>query len=1143
MTPTRTRRGRRPAARTRIPTAVPMAGAPAPSRLAWRWALGLGLGLCAWIGAGAASVAAAQPPAPDARAGEEFFETKVRPILAEHCQSCHGPNKEFSGLRLDSLERATKGGDLGPAVVPGNPGESLLVQAITHEGDLDLKMPPERPKLPDEAIGAIVEWIRMGAPWPEGRPTDDPESAARGHWAFRPIERPEVPVPPAPGAGASNPIDAFVEAGLREGGMEPAPPADKLALLRRAHFDLTGLPPTWDEVRAFLEDDSPDAFAKVVDELLASPHYGERWGRHWLDVARYADTKGYVFQEERRYPYSHTYRDYVIRAFNEDLPYDRFVMEQIAADRMDLGDDTRPMAAMGFLTIGRRFLNNQQDIIDDRIDVVTRGLMGLTVACARCHDHKYDPIPTEDYYSFYGVFDSSTEPSEPPILKGPGEPTPEGDEDYRKRIAEEEAKVAAFLDETRAAKVRDLRERVGEYWLAAFEIEFRADHAELDAAARRRELRPELLRFAARRWGEALNRESVPPALTVWARYRKLAADGWPAEPPAELERELAEAGAAWAEALIRPAPSSAAELAERHAALFKKALADRAEGGDAADPGTGGLREWLLAEGGPIEPGASFNERQFLDRADRNRLQELRRNVDRLKANHPGSPERAMALVDKPEPRDAPILIRGNPGRPGALAPRRFLKLIDGEAREPFRDGSGRLELARRIVSPDNPLTARVLVNRVWQHHFGAGLADSPSDFGTRSDPPSHPELLDWLAWTFMHEDGWSIKTLHRRIMLSETYQRSSDHPRASEYAELDPTNRRLWKFNRRRLDFEALRDATLAVAGRLDRTMGGKSVSIVDPPFATRRTVYAYIDRQNLEGLFRSFDFADPNISIGKRFVTTVPQQALFLMNSPFQMEQARALADSVASAGSGTPGDRVVELYRRLFGRDPSAEEFRLGVEFLTAGEARDREDAGASRESPWRFGYGAVEDTPDGGARTVEFHALPHRTKDRLQLAAEYPSGGNYLARTATGGHVGPDARTAAITRWVAPRRGLVTIVGTLKHPSDKGDGVRGRVITGRGAALGSWEVFNASVPTRARQVEVEAGETIDFVVDCRGEHSFDSYEWAPSVSYVNRSRGESWNVASDFGKSFEPPLPTAARYAQALLMTNEFAFVD
>jgi hypothetical protein len=715
----------------------------------------------------------AAPPAPDKPAHEaaEFFEKKVRPVLVEKCFSCHGPKKQQGGLRLDGRDTILQGGDSGPAVVAGKPDESLLVKAIRQDGEL--KMPPKG-KLAADQVNALAEWIRLGAPWPaetDGKLANASVAAIRErHWAFRPVRMPDIPAV-SHSADVQNPVDAFVLAKLEDKGLSLSAPAERRTLIRRVTFDLTGLPPTPAQVEAFVNDPAPDAYAAVVERLLASPAYGERWGRHWLDVARYSDTKGYVFTEERRYPNSYTYRDYVIRAFNDDKPYDRFLIEQLAADRLPLGDDNSSLAALGFLTLGRRFLNNQHDIIDDRIDVTMRGLQGLTVACARCHDHKFDPIPTRDYYSLYGVFASSQEPAELPLL-GKAAPSPE---------------------------------------LVAFEVELKKRTAVVD-------------------------------------------------------------------------------EYAEQHKDELK----------------SGNVKF-------------------------RNELTKLRNKVAEWKVNGPGAPARAMVLNDLPAAVEPHVLKRGNPGAPGDAVPRQFLEVLAGPERKPFKDGSGRLELARAIASRANPLTARVMVNRVWMHHFGKGLVRTPGDFGTRGEPPTHPELLDWLASSFM-DGGWSVKRLQRLIVLSSTYRQASDD--SGRGPSVDAENRLLWKMNRQRLDFEQMRDALLQVAGRLDRTMAGRAVPIAEPPFSKRRTVYGFIDRQNLPGLFRTFDFASPDVSTPQRFTTTVPPQALFLMNSPFAIEQAKHFANRPDVAWLVGDDKRIDRMYRLAYGRPAQADEIELGLAFLTA-----------------------------------------------------------------------------------------------------------------------------------------------------------------------------------------------------------------
>ena len=455
----------------------------------------------------------------------EFFEARVRPVLVENCLECHGEKRQKGGLRLDSKEGALRGAEEGPVIVAGHPEQSPMIRALRHEGDI--KMPP-RGKLPEEAIEALTTWVRMGAPWPDAGTGAGAAAEVRPqeqqHWAFRPVHDALPPAIADP--WVVSPVDAFVLAKLSERGMHPAPEADRRSLIRRVSFDLTGLPPTPAEVDAFVSDASPDAYEKLVDRLLASPRYGERWARHWLDVARYSDTKGYVFEEERRFPYSYTYRDWVIRAFNEDLPYDRFVIEQLAADLLE-GADRRELAAMGFLTLGRRFLNNEADIIDDRIDVTMRGIMALTVSCARCHDHKFDPIPTADYYSLYGVFASATEPKELPLIAEP-EAT-EAYRTYEKEVAVREAEVTKVLEDKHRETVARLRKTAGEYLVRIARQPEPSPEERRERGGGGNVAAGELNPMAVRRWREYLKAKSAEHH-RVWAPWNALAA-----VPAAEL--------------------------------------------------------------------------------------------------------------------------------------------------------------------------------------------------------------------------------------------------------------------------------------------------------------------------------------------------------------------------------------------------------------------------------------------------------------------------------------------------------------------------------------------------------------------------------------------------------------------------------
>ena len=864
------------------------------------------------------TLARAQDPAAEA------FEAKVRPVLAETCYKCHGPAKQMAGLRLDSREAILKGGDGGPAIVVGEPDKSPMVLAVRHQGDL-AAMPPKG-RLEASATDAIADWVRHGAPWPASAKAAD---TAKPHWAFQPVRRSPMP-PVKDSTWAASPVDAFVLAALEAKGLTPSPAADRRTLIRRATFDLTGLPPTTAEADAFDADKSHDAeaFAKVVDRLLASTRYGERWGRHWLDVARYADTKGYVFQEERKYPFAYTYRDYVVRAFNEDLPFDQFVTQQIAADRLPAGPDNRHLAALGFLTVGRRFLNVQEDIVDDRIDVVSRGFLGLTVSCARCHDHKFDPIPTEDYYSLFGVFNSSVEPKDLPELTASG-PNPAA-EDYRSQRAARLKAVEDYVALQNAEARDEVLKRLPEYLSAAAGLGFDPKGPRLDEVAKAANLRPGAIRRVANRVKARLDAAAKQPD-PLWAPWLALK-DTPPAEfaaKAAEYARKVRDAGP--------PSEPDADVLRCLDGAADLKTLASRFA---ASAP----IRALLEAPGGPFEPTPA--ERRGLDKEARNKLADLEKAVAQLDLTHPGVPMRAMVMVDKPKADNVNIFIRGNPGRPGKEAPRRFLKVLEGPDRQNFKDGSGRLELARAVARADNPLTPRVFANRVWMHHFGRGLVATPSDFGTRSDPPSHPELLDELAARFVGS-GWSVKALHRLIMVSNTYMQRSDE--RDECKNVDPQNLLIHRQNRKRLDFESLRDTLIWSAGHLDGRVGGPASPLFTAPFSERRTLYGFVDRQNLDPTYRAFDFAGPDASSPRRFVTTVPQQALFLMNSPFLADQARRLAALPDLAGKAE--DVQVELlHRRLYNRPPTGREVDLARHFLAARAAEPTPPGGlAPREA--------------------------------------------------------------------------------------------------------------------------------------------------------------------------------------------------
>lgn len=872
----------------------------------------------------------AAPHAESDAKGVEFFESQIRPLLADNCYQCHSrqSKKTKGGLLLDSPEGLLKGGDSGELFVTGDPDKSLLVKAVSYK-DKDLRMPPDDKKLTDVQIAAVEAWVKMGSPLPRVDVRADKIKAnARTHWAFQPVKQPAIPAVKNQG-WVQSPVDAFILAKLEAAGMQPTDPADKRTLIRRATYDLIGLPPSAEEVEAFEADQSPNAFATVVDRLLDSKHYGERWGRHWLDVARYASTDS---------PYAFTYRDYVIRAFNDDLPYDKFLLQQLAADQLDLGQNKEALAGLGFLTVGRQFGDNIHDTIDDRIDVVTRGTMGLSVSCARCHDHKYDPIPTRDYYSLHGVFASSVMPEEMPVIGTA--PDPKTYADYLSKRRPLQAKWDDFIHKQEVDVLKQHRQQTAQYLLLSREPTKLAElNGEEFGLSDRK-----ILRTGSARWVKALE-EMDPKSDPIFAPWFAFAA--LPAADFAQRAKILSVRLAV--NSLTRPLnslviralagepPTSLKEVAERYGKLFddvnkhwQERLPSDAQSQALPQADEEALRQVFYGKDSPGNLSAEVIRTLYNVPATM-QIGPLRAQLTRLDATHPGAPQRAMALVDSPQPKNSHIFIRGNPNRLGEEAPRQFLAILSGNKREPFTHGSGRLELARDIASPENPLTARVMVNRLWLHHFGAGLVTTPDDFGLRSDPPSHPELLDYLAWRFV-QDGWSLKKLHRLLMLSSAYQQKSDDN--LRYEKLDPDNRLLAKMNRRRLDFESMRDTLLFAAGNLDASFGGRPVDLIKQQggSGSRRTVYGTIDRNDLPTLFRIFDFANPDLSTAQRDATTVPQQALFFLNSPFVTEQAHTMVSQPSFQRLSDETGLIRYLYQRVYQRDPSAEEIKRGLHFL-------------------------------------------------------------------------------------------------------------------------------------------------------------------------------------------------------------------
>jgi hypothetical protein len=848
--------------------------------------------------------ALAADPKPSA-ADVEFFESRIRPVLVEQCYSCHGEKKQSGGLRLDSAEALHKGGENGSPVVPGKAADSLLVRAIKRDGDL--KMPPKS-TLSSAVVADFVKWIDSGATDPrDGSATSTIDwKIAREFWSFKPVVK---PVPPA--GAEPNPIDRFIRVKLEEKSLRAVALADKRTLIRRLTFDLTGLPPTPADVDAFRKDDSPNAYADLVERLLSSPAYGEMQARRWLDVARYAEDQAHTFAVK---PYGEAwrYRDWVINAFNEDLPFDKFVKYQIAADLIlgDSPDDLRHRSALGFFGLGAQYYKNSDaakaaaDELDDRVDTLTRGFLGLTVSCARCHDHKFDPIPTQDYYSLAGVFWSCKLSDVPLAPKADVERVAAA----MKTVADADKRMKDFVQEEKNRLATEKAETLPRYVLAAWKLEARRLEKP-DAPASEIAKGEKLDAGALDRLSKYLGKRNVTPAMSDWGKHLPKKASA--SDPPDEVKK-MADAFCKEVKAAIAKPQGKPGEMVQ---ALF-------------GDKGVFPLTDKEATAAMSAEHKAEYAK--------------LKTEHEELKKHAPPPIPIAHGLSEA-TPTDLKVYVRGNPAKLGDVAPRRFLHVIAGDDAKRFTEGSGRKELAEAVADPKNPLTARVFVNRIWQQHFGRGIVGTPSNFGGLGERPTHPELLDWLAATFI-ENGGSVKALHRQIVMSETYRRSVTADATNEFTDAD--NRYLWRANRRRLSVEAWRDALLAVSGRLDKSFGGPTTNL-DSADNVRRTVYAKISRHELNGLLRLFDFPDANITAEKRVETTVPQQQLFVLNSPFMVNQAKALASRI-DKDAADDSARVRIGYRLAFGREATEEEVSLGVRYLQSAEGNSSQNKLTRRE---------------------------------------------------------------------------------------------------------------------------------------------------------------------------------------------------
>ena len=899
-------------------------------------------------------------------ASPEFFEARVRPLLANSCFECHSDKAE-GGLRVDSREALIKGGDSGPAIVPGDPEKSLLIQAVKRL-PLAPQMPSKRSKLKQEEIDVLVEWVKAGAPWPASSAKAVLPSAGmvvtaehRAFWSFQPLRS----TPPPAVKDSSWPktdIDRFVLARLEKEGLKPNPAADKLTLIRRATLDLTGLPPSPEEVDAFLADGSPNAFAKVIDRLLASPRYGEAWGRIWLDVARYSEDD-YRSLGPASYFNAYLYRDWVINAINDDMPYDQFVRAQLAADLDDESTRVRNLPALGFLGLGPWFYDNgsveitRADERHDRVDAVSRGFLGLTVACARCHDHKYDPIPTKDYYALAGVF-LNTQYTEYPLA-----PKSVVDEykDLDKKIRKKEELLGEYMFNESRQLAGTLAFQASKYMQSAWKVlgETKTDRLRVvESDKLDYELFDRWLRFLQKPpvfypdlkpWQEMIKGGGTAAAAKrLGDQFQETLVDLIIAKKAIDDENDIIRA-----QALPTTKPKERSELPNEFIT------------NDDFCPGCGLSLKSLPTErmnlwtdvfqrdqDSEIVAGQQINKpallvfsgwglEQRLGPDRRALIADLRNDIAAMRKTLPERYAYIHGVKDVEKPVDLPVAIRGNPFRNGEVVPRGFLTVLSDDAPLKFTKGSGRLELADAIMR--EPIAVRVMANRIWKGHMGAGIVDTPSNFGLNGERPVHPELLDYLAQRFVHHK-FSIKAMHREIMLSQAYQLSSETgPQTKANVDKDPANRLYWRGNAMRMSAEQIRDSVLFVSGVLSTKMGGPSIALT--PLADRRTVYGRVSRVRLDEFLQLFDFPSASQSAEKRFATNVPLQRLFFMNSDFMQQQAERLAARVIELP--TDEARIQKTYRLIFGRAPTAAELKAGLAYLHAEPMKQYDDQKAAK----------------------------------------------------------------------------------------------------------------------------------------------------------------------------------------------------
>lgn len=930
------------------------------------------------------------------------FERDIRPIFREFCFDCHGAVEEpDGGLDLRLVKFIQRGGDSGPAIDAGDPSASYLLDRVKNG-----EMPPGEAHVPEEKVKILEEWIAGGAktlrPEPESIGPGIPITLEdRNFWAFQPIANP--PVPDTGDERVLTPVDAFLRQAMPDD-LHFSSEADRNTLIQRAFFDLIGLPPTPEELQHWKNLQAADWYEQLVDTLLDSPHYGERWSRHWLDVAGYADSEGSTTRDDER-PWSWKYRDYVIRSLNADKPFNRFIVEQLAGDELagpQQGDWTDEqielLTATGFLRMaadgtgaGDNSPEARNKVIADTIQIVSTSLLGVSVACAQCHDHRYDPISQIDYYGLRAVF--------APAYDWQNWKVPS--QRYVSLYTQEDRKKAAEIEEQVKSVAAEKNEKQSEYM------------------------------------AQALNKELE--------KY----------EEPLKAQ--------------LRAAYETAAnERTEEQNALLKK------------HPSVN------------ITPGVLY---QYIPES-REELKKFDDKIAAIRAKKP--PEEFLRVLTEPAGHTpvTKLFHRGDHQQPKQDVLPAALTIAAPEGKSPHipvnaenvPTSGRRLAYAEWLTSGKHPLVARVLVNRIWMHHFGKGLISTPSDFGKLGDVPSHPELLDWLATYFMQE-GWSLKKLHRLILTSTAWRQSS-FPDPS-LRSIDPENRYYWRKPLQRLEAEVIRDRMLASSGSLDRTLFGQPIGVKEDETGQvmvdgeqkRRSLYIKTRRSQPVAMLQTFDAPVMTVNCERRPVSTVATQSLMLMNGAFTLSQASKLAARAAEK----PQDIDQELLSRL----PKIPEPPAPI---------------------WTYGYGRLDENTQ---RTNGFQPLPHWTGSEWQGGPQRPDPTiGWVIINASGGHPG-NPEFCAIRRWTAPESGTLSIQGKLHHPSENGDGVRGRIISSRQGVVGEWQTLHGGVDTKVDAIEVEQGDTIDFMTDCIANENSDSFQWTANLNLKTTSREWNYDTAKDF----------------------------